>query len=217
MPTLGTGTAFPTGPIPVTEDLYITGGPRVFFQPYYNPSGVECAEAYNPDSDSFYHGLSGTSLCPIYELGCYEDFQIIDTITRTPVSCDSLGTVDEIMRRDSMELQFTMKSLLPFNLLTQVLNGGVRTLNATEETEKFGMGEVPDRLFHVYLARVYDSILGDYISFTGHRARFVEASPLSMPFAEQWNISVVMKLFADRNKGATQLFGTWLRYDPSVL
>jgi len=217
MPTLGTGFAVPTGPITVTEDLYLTGGPRVFFQPYYNAAGAVCAERFAPDGGGFHWGLSGTSLCPIYEVGCYEDFQIVDTITRNPVSCDSLGTVDEIMRRDSVELQFTMKSLLPFSLLAQVLSGGTPTLDATEEAEKFGMGEVPDRLFHVYLSRVYDSIVGDFVSFTGHRARFVEASPLAMPFAEQWNIAVVMKLFADRTKPSTQYFGTWIRYDPSVL
>jgi len=96
MPTLGTGFAVPTGPITVTEDLYLTGGPRVFFQPYYNAAGAVCAERFAPDGGGFHWGLSGTSLCPIYEVGCYEDFQIVDTITRNPVSCDSLGTVDEI-------------------------------------------------------------------------------------------------------------------------
>ena len=210
--TLGTGTSIPTGPITVGEDIYLEGGPRVFFQPYEN-----CPEANEPDGDGFYWGLSGTDACPIYEIGCYEDISLIDTVTRNPVQCDALGTVDEIMRRDSLELQFTLKSMFPFAILAQVMRGGPVTTNATEESSKFGVGEVPDDLFHVFFSRVYDADVGDYLSFTGHRARFVDATPLEMPYANQWNIAVTMKLFADRTKPDAQRFGTFLRYDPSVL
>jgi hypothetical protein len=210
--TLGTGTAVPTGGITVGEDIYPEGGPRVFFQSY-----EDCPEANEPDSDGFYWGLSGTTACPVYEVTCYEAISLVDTVTRNPVTCDALGTVDEIQRRDSMELQFTIKSLFPFSQLVSMLRGSGYTLNATEEAEKFGVGEVPNELFHVFFSRIYDSEAGDYYSFTGHRARFVEASPLNMPYADVHNIAVVMKLFADRTKPPGQYFGTFVRYDPSVL
>lgn len=218
MPTLGTGTAIPTGGITVGEDIYIEGGPRVFFQPYLNSvTNVECPESRAPDADGFFWGLSGTTNCPIFEIGCYEDISLIDTVTRNPVTCDSLGTVDEIQRRDSLELQFTLKSLLPFSQLARYMRGGPVTLNAAEETEKFGVGELANTLYHMYFVRIYDADAGDYISATFHRARFVEATPLEMPYAEAWNIAVVAKVFADRTKPLAQRFATYLRYDPSVL
>lgn len=210
---LSTGTATPTGTIIVGEDIYLEGGPQVWFQP--DPDGCPLANA--PDGDGFHWGLSGTDACPVYEIACYEDISLIDTVTRNPVTCDSLGTVDEIMRRDSLELQFTLKSLLPFSVLAQILRGGPVTVNATEETEKFGIGEIPDELFQIFFSRVYDTEAGDYLSFTGFRARFVEATPLEMPYANQWNIAVTMKLFADRTKPPAQRFGTFVRLDPSVL
>ena len=210
--TLGTGTATPTGPITVGEDIYVVGGPRFYFQPYMN-----CPEANEPDSDGFYWGLSGTVACPIYEMGCYEDISLIDTVTRNPVTCDSLGTVDETQRRDSMELQATVKAIFPFTQFALFMRGGPVTVNATEESEKFGIGEIPDELFHIFFSRVYDPVAGDYVSFTGHRARIVEATPLAMHGDNVWDIAVTFKLFADRTKPAAQQFGTFVRYDPSVL
>ena len=218
MPTLGTGTAIPTGPITVGEDVYVEGGPRLFYQPYYDPDNVECAEANNPDvPDGIYWGLSGTTACPIFEITCYEDITLIDTVTRNPVTCDALGTVDEIQRRDSMELQFTVKSLFPLSQLVSMFRGSSYVLNAAEESEKFGVGEIPTELWHLFFSRIYDSEAGDYVSFTGHRAKFVEATPLGMPYANVWNIAVTFKLFADRTKPPGQYFGAFVRYDPSVL
>ena len=136
--TLGTGTAVPTGPITVGEDLFVVGGPRFFFQPY-----TDCPEANEPDSDNFYWGLSGTPACPIYEMGCYEDISLIDEVTRNPVSCDSLGTVDEVQRRESMELQATVKAIFPLTQFALFMRGGTVTVNAAEESEKFGIGRSP--------------------------------------------------------------------------
>lgn len=208
---LSTGTAEPTGTTIVGEDIYIEGGPSVWFQ------DADAPLAENPDGDGFYWGLSGTDTYPIYEVACYEDFSLIDTVTGNPVQCDSLGVVDEIQRRESLELQFTLKSLLPFSVLAQMLRGGVVTENVVEGTEKFGLGEIPDREYHVFFSRVYDPTTGDYVSFTGHRAKFTEGSPLETPFANAWNIPITMKVFADRGKPTDQRFGTFLRLDPSVI
>ena len=208
---LATGTSEPTGTTIVGEDIYIEGGPNFWFQ------DADAPLAHAPDSDSIHWGLSGTYTYPIYEIACYEDFSLIDTITRNPVQCDSLGVVDEIMRRESLEIQFTLKSLLPLSQLTLIMNGGTVVENTGEGTEKFGLGEIPDRLWHTFFSRVYDPATGDYLSFTGHRARFVEASPLETPFGEPWNIAVTMKLFADRTKPDSQRFGSFVRLDPSVI
>lgn len=215
--TLGTGTAVPTGGIEVGEDIYIDGGPRLFYQPYYDPTAVECPEANAPDSDGFYWALSGTADCPICEIACYEDISLVDTVTGNPVNCDAIGQVDYIEKRESVDLTFTVKSLLPFEQFAHFLRGGDYTLNATEESEKFGMGEVSSIFWHMFFSRVYDPEAGDYVSFTGHKAKFIDGTPLGMPYGDAWNLSLTFRLFADRTKPRLQQFGTWVRWDPSVL
>lgn len=215
MPTLGSGTALPTGGITVGEDIYVEGGPRLFYQPYEDCP--EANDAPSGDSDGMYWGLSGTDDCPVYEMTCYEDISLIDEVTRNPVTCDALGTVDEIQRRESIELTFTLKSMFPLSQLENIFRGSDYVLNAGEESEKFGVGEVNSQFWHLFFSRVYDSEAGDYVSFTGHRAKFVEATPLGMPYGNVWNISVTFKLFADRSKPRGQRFGTFVRWDPSVL
>jgi len=211
MPPLLTGTSEPTGLTISSEQIYIEGAPDVWFQDAAAPL------ANNPDAAGFYWGLSGTVSNPIYEFGCIDDFSMVDAVTSNPVTCSNLGEVDEMSRRDHVDLTFTLKSLLPFDILSRVLRGGAVTVDATEETEKFGLGEIRSQIYHFFFSRVYDVDTGDYISATFPRCRFIEASPLETPYAEPWNIAVTVRAFADSTKPRAQRFGTFLRLDPSEI
>ena len=208
---LSTGTSEPTGLTIANEQIYIEGAPDVWFQDAAAPL------ANDPDSNDLYWGLSGTPTYPIYEFGCIDDFSLVDSVTSNPVTCSNLGEVDEMQRRDHVDLTFTLKSLLPFDILSRILRGGAVVTDGTDGTEGFGMGEIRAQLYQFFFSRVYDVDAGDYISATFHRCKFIEASPLETPYAEPWNIAVTVRAFADSTKPRAQRFGTFLRLDPSEI
>jgi len=199
----------PTGTITTQEDIFIEGGPEFWF------GGVP---KYNPDSDGFYWGITGTANTPAYKVGCYEDFRFRDNITMNDVSCDQIGVKQTIQKRNFVDVTFTLKSLLPFTVLTHLLKGGAVTQNATEGTEKFGLGEIDNTIFHMcFWSRIYNSD-GDCINWTGHRCQFVDAWELATPWGQPWTVSnIIMRCFADDAKPDAQQFGTMIRYDPSVI
>jgi hypothetical protein len=212
MPTLGTGTDIPVGAMGATEDLYIEGGPDIYYQ------DSDAAELHSPDSDGFYWGLSGTAAYPVLPLGCYDDLELVDTRTSTVVTCAALGNVAQMQRRDALEVNLTLKSLLPLANLTHLIGGGAVTHNVAEETEKMGIGNVPaNDFYHVFMARVYDEAVGDFVSITLHKVQWVEATPLAMAYGQPWTYKLRGMALADSAKPAAQRFATWLRYDPSVL
>lgn len=209
--TLATGTSTPTGQIITGDGIYIEGGSDVYFQ------DAAATLANNPDSDGFYYGLSGTSTYPIYQFECYDDFQLTDDVTMNPITCQNLGEVGSSQRRNHLGISLTLKSLLPFTILAPMLRGGPVTHNVTEETEKFGVGEIVLKNYHVFFSRAYDLSTGDYISVTLPRVQVTEASPLSTPYADVWSIPITLTAYADTSKPRAQRFATWVRLDPSVL
>lgn len=208
---LSTGTVTPTGQIITGEGIYIEGGPAIYFQ------DAAAALRFNPDGDGHYWNLSGTVAAPIYQIECYDDFQIMDDVTNTPITCQNLGEVSNLQRRNHVGITFTLKSLLPFDILSKVLRGGAVTVNATDDTEGFGLGQINSQNWHIFAPRVYDQLTGDFISITIHKARFISASPISTPYADAWNVPVEMHGFADTSKPSDQLFATWKRLDPDQI
>jgi hypothetical protein len=212
MPTLGSGTDTPVGTQQAAEDIYLEGGPNMWFQ------DSDATELHAPDSDGFYWGLSGTASYPVMELGCYDDLQLIDTRTSTVVTCAALGNVAQMQRRDALELQFTLKSLLPLSILTHLIGGGAVTHDVAEETEKMGLGTLPQNdYYHVFAARVYDETVGDYVSMTFHKVQWIEATPLAMAYGAPWTYAIRGMVLADGNMPSDQRFASWIRWDPSVL
>lgn len=209
--TLSTGTATPTGQIITGEGIYIEGGPEVYFQSY------DAGEANTPDSNGLYWGLSGTVTYPVYQIECYDNLQMIDDVAEKMITCQNLGEVDALQRRNHLQLTFTLKSLLPFDVLSRVLRGGAVTVDAGDGTEGFGLGEIRSLFYHIFFSRIYDQDTGDFLSVTFHKAKFTEASPLSTPYADAWSIPVKMTAFADNTKPRDQRFGTVLRLDPSQI
>lgn len=215
MPTLGTGTDTPIGPELGAEQIYIEGGPNIWIQDSEAPL---LHDAPTGDADGFYWGLSGSAAYPVMEIGCYDDLQIIDSRTGRAVTCAALGTVQQMQRRDALEVQFTLKSLLPFSILRHLVGGGPVTHNAGEETEKMGLGTLyPNQHYHMLLSRVYDEDVGDYVSITLHKVQFTEATPLAMPYGAEWTYGIRAMALADADLPVKQRFATMLRYDPSVL
>jgi len=212
MPTLGTGTSIPVGPESPDEDIYLEGGPDIWYQ------DSDAPEAHNPDSDGYYWGISGSAAYPLIPLGCYDDLQLVDTRTSTVVTCASLGNVAQMQRRDALEVQLTVKSLMPLANLTHLIGGGAVVHNAAEETEKMGIGALPQNdFYHVFMSRVYDETVGDYVSITLHKVQWIEATPLKMAYGEPWTYAIRGMALADSSMPAAQRFATWLRYDPSAL
>lgn len=212
MPTLGTGLSDPMGPEVNAEDIYIEGGPNIWFQ------DAEANPANNPDSDGFYWGLSGTAVYPVYEIGCYDDLSISDSRTSNPVTCAALGNVRQMQRRDALEISLTLKSFFPLAVLRHLIGGGAVTENAGEETEKMGLGELPqNQLYQVWMSREYDEEAGDRVALHFHNVQWTEATPLTMAYAREWTFGLRGMALADTGKPAAQRFATIIRYDPSAI
>lgn len=208
---LVTGT--PVGSVLSQEDLYIEGAPTIYIQSY------SAALLNNPDSDSFYWGLSGTSTYPVYEVGCVSDVSFTEDVTLNDVLCDNVGVKDTIQQRNYVEFQFAVQSMFPILNMAQLLNLSAVTQNTGEGTEKSGIGKINNATFwHVWSPAVYDQDSGDYIAIQLHRCKFVESWTINMTFGEPWTAQGIrLRAFVDSTKPAAQQFGMFLRSDASVI
>jgi hypothetical protein len=202
----------PYGSVIASEDITLESGPNIYF------ADVNTPYFFNPDSDGFYWQLSGTVTYPVYQIGCYEGVSFGDNLEVNAVRCDAVGDKDVIMKRNHLELQFTLKSFMPFTILSRVMNGGAVTINAARNTEEFGLGVINNNQYYkVYVPKVYDEAQGDYVAITGHRCKFVSQGAIQMNFGNAWQLPVTVWMFADEAKPSSQQFCTVVRADPSVL
>ncbi len=207
--TLSTSEKGPTGTIELADDVFLEGGPDFWF------GGVA---KYSPDVDGFFWGITGTALKPVFKIGCYTDFRWRDNIQMTDVRCDAVGVKATIQKRNYLEAQFTLMSLLPLFSLRHMIRGGAVTTNGTEHTEKMGLGVINNQTYHmVYFSRVYDSDTGDFLSVTGHRCQFVDAWEMALQYGAPWTLGIRLRMFADDTKPTDQQFATVLRLDPSMV
>lgn len=206
---LVTGT--PLGNVVSQEDLYIEGAPYIYIQDYQaNP-------LHNPDGDSYYWGMSGTSTYPVDNLGCVLDVSLTEGMTMNDVRCDTVGTKDTIQRRDYVELNLTISSLFPLSISSKVMNLSPATVGSG--TEKVGIGGVNNtQKYMVYMPRVYDETTGDYILIHLHKAKFVDAWTVEMRQGEAWQLTgLKIRAYADDTKPSAQRFGVFIRADASAL
>lgn len=208
---LVTGT--PLGTITSQEDLYIQGAPTLYIQDY------TAGEAYAPDAQGFYWCLTGTVTYPITEVGCIADVSMTENLTINDVRCDSVGIKNTVQQRDSLDFVFTIKSFFPFTTLRHFVKGGTVTTTTANHTEKFGLGKINNNLYyHAYAPAVYDEDVGDLVSITLHRCKFVDAWTWNMPFGDQWNLTgLKLRAFADSTLPSAQQFATVVRCDASVI
>lgn len=211
--TLVTGT--PVGTIMGMDEVYTDAAPSVYFQPI-EIGGFTATELNNPDTDGFYWGLSATTTNPIYELGCFENFQWGGNIETNNIRCDTVGDKGIIQRVTNISITFTLKSMFPLSTLRHILRWGTPTVNTG--VEKVGIGQVNNNLYYyVYFPLVYDPSSGDYVAVTVHKAQFAESWQISHPYGQQGTVGVTINGFADTTKPTEQQFATVIRADASAL
>jgi len=74
-------TGSPVGNVVTATELYLDQPPTFWIQNRYTSAGASVGLLNRPDANSFYWGLSGTTANPVYEVGCYESFQVADVRT----------------------------------------------------------------------------------------------------------------------------------------
>lgn len=206
---LTTGT--PLGSVVSQEELYIEGAPYIFIQDSTaNPLN-------NPDNRGYYWNLSGTTLYPVSLLGCVLDVSLSEGLTMNDVRCDTVGTKDTIQRRDYIELTLTIQSFFPLSVAAKLMNLSPATVST--DMEQVGIGGINNNQHYmVYMPKVYDEDVGDYLVFHLHRAKFVDAWTISMASGEPWKLTgLKIRAYADDTKPSTQRFGVIVRSDASAL
>ena len=193
------------------EDLFLEGAPYI----YYQDNAAD--PLFNPDSDGFYWGMSGTVTYPAYELGCVSDVNLSENITMNDVLCDNIGVQSTIQQRNYLEFNFSFMQPFPLENLSPVLKGG--TVTETAPTQKFGFGTIDQNQYYMlYCPKVYDTDAGDYVWIHLHKASFVDAFTINMTFGNPWQITgVKLRAFADTSKPTAQQFGMFGRVDASVI
>jgi hypothetical protein len=206
---LVTGT--PMGTTTDQADLYIDTAPAVWFQ------DNRADPLNNPDADGFYWGMTGSATYPIYALDCYEAVTWGGTIEMSNIRCDTVGDKAAIQKLASIDLSFTLKTLLPLATLTHILRGGAVT-TTVGTSEKMGVGQPDNQIYwRVYFASVYDEDNGDYVCVTMHRAQFVDSWEIAFNgFGEPATLGVTIRGFADDDMPAAQLFATVIRGDTDI-
>lgn len=207
--TLVTGT--PLGNIDTQEEIYIDTAPTIFFQDY------NAGLLNTPDAQGFYWGLSGTTVYPVYQMGCVEGVQLAGNIQMNDIMCDTVGSKGVIQKLNYIDLTFTLKTMLPAAHLAKVLRAGPVT-TVSGKTEQFGFGQPNNQQFyHVYTPSVYDETAGDYIAVTLFKAQFVDSWQIAFNYATPSTVGVTFRAYADDTKPAAQLFGSFLRSDISAI
>lgn len=203
---LVTGT--PEGTINSQDEITLEGAPNIYIQ------DVSASPLNNPDGDGYYWGMSGTASYPVYQLGCYTDVALGEDVTVNAVRCDTIGDKSAVQKRNYLELTLTLRHAFPLTTLRHLLNAG-STVTSGSGVEKMGIGKINNNQFWmVYMPKVYDEDVGDYVLFHLHRAQFVDAWSISMGSGQNWDISGLrLRAYADENKPQTQQFAVVVRAD----
>lgn len=206
---LVTGT--PVGLIEAQDDLYVDKAPSIYFQ------DATADELNRPDGDGFYWGLSGTTVYPVFSLGCYTDVRFMGNVEMQNVRCDTVGDKGTIQRLNFLDLTFSLQTLFPLATLRHIMRAGAVT-TTPGATEKMGIGQPNNqRYYHVYFPVVYDEDAGDYVCVTGHKCQFVDSWQIAFAYGRSSTIGVTIRMFADDAKPSAQTFATVIRADPSAI
>ena len=206
---IATGTAI--GNVVSQEDLYMEGATYIYFQ------DDRATPLNNPDAQSFYWGMSGTSSYPAYLLGCIQDVSLTEGVTMNDVRCDTVGVKDTIQKRDYVEFQLTILSQLPLSVIRHVLNLSAPSVGTGYET--VGIPQINNSIhYHVYAPKVYNDDAAGWLMFYLHKAKFVDAWTLNMVYGGSWTLTgIKLRAYAKDTMPANQLFGVIKRFDPSLL
>lgn len=204
-------TGTPIGTITSQEEIYVEGAPYIYFQ------DATANPRYNPDAQGYYWNLTGSSTYPVFNLGCVQDVSLTENITMNEIRCDTIGTKGTIQKRNYIEFNVTILTLLPITVLRHTLKLSAPTVGTGYE--KAGIGAINNNQYYmVYAPTVYDQDTGDLLIFHLHRAQFVDAWTINFNYGEPWKVSgLKVRAYADETKPAAQRFGVIIRQDPSAL
>ena len=205
---LVTGSAI--GNVLTQEDLFLEGAPYIYLQDdRANP-------LYNPDVNSYYWGMSGTSTYPAVLLGCIQDVSLTEGVTMNDVRCDTVGVKDTIQKRDYVEFQLTILSQLPLSVIRYVMNLSPATTGTGFET--VGIPQINNSIhYHIYAPKVYNDDAAGWLMFYLHRAKAVDAWTLNTLYGASWTLTgIKLRAYAKDTMPANQLFGVIRRADPSL-
>lgn len=204
-------TGTPEGNIVSQDEIYIEGAPYVYYQ------DADADYLHNPDGDTYYWGLSGTTAYPVYSLACYEDVALADDVTVNSVRCDKIGDKAVIQKRNHLVFTLALSSLFPLTTTSPIIRGSTPT--SATPWEKMGLGPIDNsNYYHVYLPKVYDENAADYVSITIHRAQFVDAWTIAMVSGDKWMLGgIAIWGLVDDTMPAGQEYATIIRYDPSAI
>lgn len=210
-------TGTPVGNVISSQQLYIDTPPTFYFQENITAAGAAVGLLNDPDGDSFYWGLSGTTANPVYAGGCYEGFAFTDIRDVNMIRCDTDGDQGAIQRRNALQITFTLKEFFKLTKLRHMLNLGPVTTTAGA-TEKTGIGQIDNtKYYYLYFPTVYDENTGDYLAVTLFNAQFTGAWTMSFTYGQPATVSIQVTAFADPDKPSAQRFGSILRADPSAI
>lgn len=204
-------TGTPVGNLLTQEEIYLEGSPYLYFQDYTaNPFK-------NPDGNGYYWDLSGTSTYPVYSIGCVQDVSLTEDVTMNDIRCDTIGVKGTIQKRNYVEFNITILTLLPLSQLRHMLKLSSPTV--VTDAEFAGIGAINNNQFYmVYAPTVYDQDTGDLLIFHLHKAQFVDSFTIDMAYGEPWKVTgLKLRAYADETKPAAQRFGVIVRQDPSAL
>jgi hypothetical protein len=213
-------TGSPVGYQLASEDLFLDSAPYIYYQ------DARANPLFNPDSDGFYWGLSGTAqsatgtaIYAVYELGCPKDVTLTEGLTMNDVACDTVGFKGTVQQRNYFEFTVSVQNFFPFDVLSPIMGGGTTTHNITNHTQKMPLGKMNNSIFyHLYAPMIYDATVSDYIWFYFHRCQFIDAWTINMSYGTPWALTgVKFRAFADSTKPSAQLFGMFGRSDLSVV
>ena len=205
----GLVTGSPIGNGLTQENTYIEGAASIFVQDYRaNP-------LFNPDAQGYYWGLSGTTTYPYIEVGCIQDVTLTENLTMNDVRCDTIGVVDTIMKRNYVEMNLTILTLLPLKVLRHFLK--IEAPTTGTGYEKSGIGQINQaQYYHVYSPKVYDEANAYWLTFWLNKAKFVDAWTINEKYGDAWTVTgLKVRGFADSTRPANQLFGSIFRFDSS--
>jgi hypothetical protein len=209
-------TGTPQGNIITPPNLYLDQPPTFWIQDRETAAGATIGLLNNPDGAGFYWGLSGTSVNPVYEVGCYENFVVADVRTINMIRCDTTGVRGAIQKRDQVNITFTLKTPFPFSTVSKLLNLGPVTTGSG--LEKVGVGVIDNsKYYRAYFASIYDQTAGDYVNATFHRVQFTSAWQWTFTYGQPATFTVQASAFADETKPQDQYFATIIRADPSSI
>lgn len=205
---LVTGSA--VGNVISQEDLFLEGAPYIYFQ------DDNATPLNNPDAQTYYWGLSGTSTYPVYLLGCVQNVTLTEGITMNDIRCDTVGVKDSIQKRNYVDFTMEILSQMPLQVIRHVMNLSVPNTGTGYET--VGIGQINNsQHYHIYAPKVYNNDAAGWLMFYLHRAKFVDAWTLNMKYGDSWTLTgVKVRGYFKDSMPANQSFGVIKRFDPTL-